>query len=169
MSNSSAYIHEGIWTNWFYGPIFGQTLTLTRCNGGLLVVFFAIYVTITATCAWHITSFILHQVLAACPDVPVSRLHLQRQAVLRNTKTASGTAWELCQLGLSWRGKTEISLRRTMPFGVLAVIHLAAFGLASIFVSKVASGAEIIVLIRSPNCGYAQFPEDDGNDWESRC
>jgi hypothetical protein len=24
-------------------------------------------------------------------------------------------------------------------------------------------------LIRSPNCGYAQFPEDDGNDWESRC
>ena len=75
VTNDDVYL--GLWINHSYGKIRGVTLTLTRRDGGLLIAFFALFVTIAGTEFWRISCFAIHHLLSS--EHPRDGIYHQRQ------------------------------------------------------------------------------------------
>ena len=156
-------IFKGPWINWSRGAVYGSTVTLSQRDGGLLTAFLGIFVTIAGAFCWKITSFALHQYL--CVTDPQDRLHHQQQAILRNSSTSVGSAWQLSQVLWYWRKNAPRTWIRSLPFILLALFNAAVFGVAGVFSSEVAKASGNEVLIRSANCGSLDLSEvaDNGS------
>lgn len=42
-------IYEGVWINWARGRVFGSTITLNRRDGGLIISFITLFITLVGT------------------------------------------------------------------------------------------------------------------------
>ena len=153
MSQTAASsIYTGLWINWSHGATLGATLTLNQRDGGLLTAFLAIFVSAAGASCWKITSYAIHQCRAS-QDYK-DALHHQQQAILCNTGGPAGALWDFCQLPWYWRDHAIRSLARSLPLALVALLNIAAFGVAGIFSSDVTKAAGNETLIRSPHCGF---------------
>ncbi|KAL9618487.1 MAG: hypothetical protein Q9160_006806 [Pyrenula sp. 1 TL-2023] len=152
-------IYLGQWTDWSYGPIAGMTLTLTHRNGGFLIAFVTLFVTITGARFWSTVSFVCHTTLSR-RDAQDAIYH-QRQAILRNATSSGTSVWRLLRLAWAWRRHDKASLlqRISLPH-FLSFITLTSFAVAGIFSSRVATSAGGEVLIASSSCGIFQPQQD---------
>ena len=145
-------IHIGLWTDWSHGSIAGATLTLTKRDGGLLIAFVALFVTVTGERFWSIVSFIAHMILSR--EAPQDGIYHQRQAILRNSSSSSSGLWKLLRISWAWRRHRNASLfKQTFPSLLLSFVILPAFTVASIFSSRVATSTGGEVLVSNLNCG----------------
>lgn len=108
MPDSSDYytIYEGVWTNWSHGRVFGSTITLNRRDGGLLISFIALFVTLVSTAFWRILCFAIHHYLSS--EAPRDALYHQQQAILLNSANGGSGLWSLSQM--LW---TRVVIRHT--------------------------------------------------------
>ena len=158
---SGAYVYTGAWIDWTKGRIQGSTITLSQRNGSLLTAFLGIFVTVAGASFWRILCFLVHQYQAK-PRL-FDAAHHQQQAILRNSSTPGSAAWQLTQLGWSWRKISKKPLWRGIPLVVLALLNMTLFGIAGIFSAEVTKAVGNETLIRSPNCGYL-LPNFNSND-----
>lgn len=158
MSDSTDYsaIYEGVWINWSRGRIFGSTITLNRRDGGLLISFIALFVTLVGTAFWRIICFAIHHYLSC--EAPRDALYHQHQAILRNSANGASGLWSLGQVLWTWRHyKTHQPFRRILPAIILTTFFLGSFAVAGIFSSKIATSTGTEVLLTSPHCGRQDF------------
>lgn len=141
-------VHLGLWANWSYGSIIGSTLTLSRDNANLLIGTITFFITIVAVHIWRIISFSLHAYYS--DPSPRDGLYHQRQAIIRNSSSASGTVLTLINLIFAWRKVTK-SWIRLLPILLLTTLIAIGLAAASIFASRVATGSE--VLLTGSGCG----------------
>src|SRR5436305_11055473 len=154
---AEASIYTGFWINWSKGPILGITLTTTSQNGFLLVSFLALFVRMVGSHFWSVLCFVMHQLKS--DSSPQDGLHHQHQLLLRNSQSHTSTLWDLTKVAFFWRASARHSFRRTLPLIVIALLQLTIFTTAGLFSSHLASSTDE-VLVRSPYCGYIQFPDN---------
>jgi hypothetical protein len=149
--DASAYVYEGVWTNWTKGRHLGATLTLSPQNALLVISIVAIFVQLSGTQLWNIIQFILHQLRATPEDR--DGLYHQQQVVLRNSSSELGALWGLLRVAFAWRTQKKAkSYRRSAPLISLAFMHFAFFAMAGVFSSRLLDAGDE-VLSRSPFCG----------------
>ena len=148
-------IYTGPWINWSHGAVVGSTVTLNERNGGLLTAFLAVFVSTAGAACWKIVSFTIHQRRAR--QNYQNGLHVQQQAIFRNTGSAAGASWDLIKSAWYWRTLAENPVVRTLPLAALAILNLVLFGIAGVFSSEVTKAAGDETLIRSPNCGLLEL------------
>ncbi|KAI9716556.1 MAG: hypothetical protein M1812_005287 [Candelaria pacifica] len=152
MSSGAAYIYHGFWINWSHGRVLGSTITLSSRDGSFLTAFLALFVAVAGSQLWRILSFIVHQARASRDSR--DGLHHQQQAILRNTGSAIGAAYEFSRLITPWWKHTRHSFWRSFPLVLLALTNLTFFGAAGILSAEVTKAAGNETLIMSPNCGF---------------
>lgn len=150
-SISAAGVKTGIWTNYDHGQIQGATLTISTRQGGLLIAFLALYVSVTGTRLWAIIRFILHQLNTR--RVTRSAFHAQQQLLLRNSGGPLATAYGLLQISWAWKGVARSPLPRSLHFILLALLVLAITLVGGIFSSEVSKASGSSVLVQSEQCG----------------
>lgn len=158
-------IYTGFWTNWSRGPIRGATLTTPRQGGTVLIALLALFVSIVGSHFWNIVCFCLHYGFSS--SKPQDALYHQRQATLRNSATGTSGLLSLLMVLSAWKrsGNARNPSRRILPLVCIAVCHVAAFGVAGTFSSKIATAAGKQVLVSSSNCGILQEDKDlDASD-----
>ena len=148
---ASAYVYEGVWTNWSKGRHVGATLTLSPKNALLLISITAIFIQLSGTQLWKVVQFVLHQVRAT-PE-PRDGLYHQQQVILRNSSSELGALWQMVRIAFAWRTQRTVkSYRRSIPLVSFTLLHFCFFTTAGIFSSKILDAGDE-VLSRSPFCG----------------
>jgi hypothetical protein len=142
------------------GQVLGKTLTITQSQGYLLVVFLGLFVKFAGDQVWQILRFVLHQHRSS--DKPQDGLYYQTQAILRNSPIGIGISWKFAQLLRTWSPKSHQAQRRTLPYMVYGLFHVAAIGVAGLFSSRVVSMNDT-ALVRSSSCGWMAEPVKDYN------
>lgn len=168
MSESTDYsaIYEGVWINWSRGRIFGSTITLNRRDGGLLISFIALFITLVGTSFWRILCFALHHYLSS--EAPRDALYHQQQAIFRNSANGGSGLWSLAQVLWAWRRyKTHRPFRRMLPAIILTAFFLGLFAVAGIFSSKIATSTGTEVLLSSPYCGVIDPYTASDAEWDT--
>jgi hypothetical protein len=148
--DASAYVFQGVWTNWSKKGVLGVTLTLSPANAAVLVAILALFVQMTGSQLWTVIQFTFHQHRAS--EVPKDALYHQQQAVLRNNPSDLNTLRQLFRLMWAWRGKSKKPVRRSLRLMLWAICHFVFFGLAGVFSSTLIAAGDG-VLSRSPYCG----------------
>ena len=149
----SAYVFEGLWTNWTKGSIRGLTLTLSPTHATLLTNILALFVTFAGGQIWTLLRFGLHQArlrslaVDSRKDTPSDR----QQVILSNTTTDMATAQFMLSLVWTTR-RTTPSHTNAVLIVILAVFHATLFIVAGAFSGTIA-GAGSKVASRSPYCG----------------
>jgi hypothetical protein len=152
---SQLSLYTGIWQDHSHTAMYGATLTLSIRYGNILISVLTVAVTISATCFWIITSFLLHQFIVRGQNTDV--VGLQHQVILRNSSSILGSLWEIIKVHLAWRHSASRSLlRQTVILAFPIAIIWSLFTVASILVSDVASKSYVQThaLLRPQNCGY---------------
>lgn len=158
-SDTSSYdVKTGFWTNWAHGQIHGATLTLSRRNGGILIAFVAIYVAAAGRSFWRIVCLLLHRHLSS--SNPQDGLYHQRQAILRNSETASFAVLQLIFTLHAWRRLSSQVIRRLLPIILLASGLSIGFSLAGLFSSHVTTEIANEVLLIGNNCHIIEGPSN---------
>jgi hypothetical protein len=148
-------VHTGLWTDWSHGLIAGATLTLTKRDGGLLIAFIALFVTVTGERFWAIVSFIAH--IALSREAAQDGIYHQRQAILRNSSSSSSGLWNLLRISWAWRRHRKASpFKRIFPLLLFSFITLSTFAVAGIFSSRVATSSGGKGLVSSSSCGLLE-------------
>ena len=152
----------GFWNNRSYSPIKGATLTLTRSNGALLTAALAVFVTYVGARFSSIFCFGLHRWCSS--RIPQDALYHQRQAMLRNSESATSITIDTFWMIWTWRSKMKLfnTLKRLMPLLLLALSLALAFGTAGVFSSRISSSMGDEVILSSSSCGYLWW--DSGFD-----
>ncbi|WQF78696.1 hypothetical protein CDEST_03710 [Colletotrichum destructivum] len=144
-------IYTGVWTDWSLGRVTGTTITLSARDGGLLLAFIAIFVTVIAARLWRSLTFVCHQILAS--GGKHDGLHYQRQVILRNIPAPVPATWLFLQQAWHWRGRADRPLLRTVPWAVCGFLYAVLLGLAAVFSSKVSESATRFRLLEAADCG----------------
>ena len=162
--SSEASVYTGQWINWADGSVVGSTVTITSQNGAYLIAFLALFVRVAGQHLWDILCYIFFQSRATTK--PRDGLHHEQQAILRNTLTDTSAAWQFLRLGWYWRGRANKIARRTIPLVVFSMLHIIAFAVAGIFVSRLVN-SHSQVLLRGPTCGWWSNPIASPTDIDS--
>lgn len=145
-------VYVGPWTDWSHGSIRGATLTLSHRDGGFVIAFLALFVTIIGARFWTILSYILH--INMSRETAQNAIYHQRQAILRNTSSSGTALWKFSRISWAqWRRGRVSTLKQTFPPLLLSFAILIAFTIAGIFSSRVATSNNGEVLLSSSNCG----------------
>ena len=148
--------YTGPWMNWTKGPIYGGTITLALRDGSILVSFFALFVRLVGSHLWSIFCYLLHQWRSKQGNRDA--FHHQHQALLRNSSSVTTTLWLWLKVGWAWRSETFHPMLRSLAFVTIAILHIAAFGIAGLFSSRIVI-TDSSVLVRSDVCGA--WPQPD--------
>jgi hypothetical protein len=148
----AGFIHTGGWFNWSYTGPLGATLTLPSRGGFFLNSFLTLYVTIAGTRFWIIIAFLAHQERAS--RTKHDGMHIQQQAILRNSGTPTSAALSFFKVAFRWRKIAKKPIWRSLPLLLLAVLSLGTFRAASLLTSEVTKAAGNETLLHSPNCTY---------------
>ena len=131
--------------------MYGATITLSARDGGLLIAFLALCVTVTATSLWRIFSYVVHQ--ARARRAPQDGPRQQTQATFRNASSATSAAWSFFLIAFHWRSLARRPSLRSLLWALFALAYALAAGLAIIFSSEVTKAVGTEALIMSPRCG----------------
>ncbi|RWA05560.1 hypothetical protein EKO27_g9549 [Xylaria grammica] len=146
-------VHLGTWTNWSRDSVLGQTLTVRRREGDLLIAFTALFVALVSSRGWRIISLILHRHNTS--HIPQGAVYHQYQAILRNSDTQSSIL-QLAELLWANRLRKSIILKPLLLF-LAATVYTVAFTVAGGFSSQVSTAVGTEVLLESMNCGWDDF------------
>jgi hypothetical protein len=124
-------IYLGFWINRSFGVIRGATLTLDRNRGGLLIAFLALFVSASGRSFWKLARCCLYYVNST--NESSDGVHLQRQAILRNTSLPLDAALEFTSLYHSWRRRANSTFRRTFLPAFLALVLATSFIVAGTY------------------------------------
>ncbi|KAI0195885.1 hypothetical protein F4808DRAFT_474493 [Astrocystis sublimbata] len=143
-------VHLGLWTNWSRGQVLGQTLTISRQNGNLLIAFTAFFIAFVGSRFWRIACFGLHRYHST--NDPRGAIHHQRQIILRNTVSADSALVLFSSMFWAWRHSSRVFLH-VLPSFLAALFCLSAFTVAGGFSSQISSSAGTEVLLNGSACG----------------
>ena len=161
----TAYVFEGVWTDWTQGRIQGLTWTLCPTKATLLTNSLALFVTLAGGQLWTIIRFSLHQVRASRRPHDHSQSHLEQQIVLRNTATDLHTMRLMAHL--AWLAQRTQGGIFSYPLAIvtLAILHYILFVVAGtlsntlvdassggLFSNKLQNTSSPVIS-RSPYCG----------------
>ncbi|KAH7304106.1 hypothetical protein BKA65DRAFT_362451, partial [Rhexocercosporidium sp. MPI-PUGE-AT-0058] len=155
MNNS--HIYTGPWIYQSRGKILGATITLSTIQAGFLLSGITFLVGLAGNAAWGISKYIFHQ-LSSTRD-PKHAKFRQQQAILKNSGTATNSAWKFLIQIWAWRKYKKTRTWRLRTLGLLsaAVFISIGFGVASIFCSRVLGSSIDYFLVQSPSCGAWLF------------
>ncbi|KAI0151786.1 hypothetical protein GGR57DRAFT_513738 [Xylariaceae sp. FL1272] len=164
-------VHLGLWTNWSRGAVFGQTLTLSRRDGGLLIAFTALFVSFVSTRGWKILAFALHRYCSSSSRQRAA--YHQSQAILRNCDIQA-SIFQFTNILLANFRAADLEVGKSkarQPFYthrlafilLLAVVYTTAFTVAGGLSSQISTAVGSEVLIRSANCGWDVV---DNSSWD---
>ncbi|KAH8650379.1 hypothetical protein BGZ60DRAFT_437138 [Tricladium varicosporioides] len=150
---SNLAIHTGIWVDHDLHPMIGATLTTSIRMGNYLIAAISSLVAWASVSAWSILMFYLHQRYASRPDKDL--LDQQLQVLFRSSATLRDTFTDAIRLQRAWAGHIGRTARHTFPVAIVAVVWFAAFAVAGVFVSEVASKSyqQVAVLAQPLDCG----------------
>ncbi|KAJ8112330.1 hypothetical protein OPT61_g5274 [Boeremia exigua] len=151
-------IYLGFWINRSFDIVQGATLTLDRRRGGLLIAFLALFVGTSGRSLWKIVRCILH--FAYSSDGRLEGVHLQRQAILRNSPLALDAAFELALVFNAWRRRGTRLIQKLLLPTLLALALAVSFILAGIYSSRVSSSSANEVLLSGRDCNV-DFPKGE--------
>jgi len=153
-------IATGLWWDYSRPAVQAATLTLPADLGNVLLSGLTVLVTVAGASFWNVAAFVLHSQLVRMDGEPVGALSLQHRVTLRNSSSPIGTAWKAIKIYQAWYStRSPRLLVRTLAVVVPALIIWASFAAAAVFVSRVASRANGVVVARvqPENCGVWQF------------
>lgn len=127
-------IYLGFWMNRSFDAIRGATLTLDRNRGGLLIAFLALFVSTSGRGLWKIARCILHFVYSS--DRDSKGIHVQRQAILRNTPLPLDAAFEFALAFRAWHRTGAKAFRKMLLPTVSALLLAVSFIVAGTFSDK---------------------------------
>ena len=150
MSTADLQVYTGVWTNWTHGAVYGLTLTLTKRTGPIFVASLAMYVQVVGSHFWQLLSFIIFRMRFRDPT---DGLHLQHEAILRNTSSGVTALMQIMATGWAWRGRAQHSMHRSFSYSLPALFSVLAFATAGFFSSWVTQTTPEVLLVASPLCG----------------
>jgi hypothetical protein len=124
-------IYLGFWINRSFDAVQGATLTLNRKQGGLLIAFLAMFVATSGRSLWKISRCVLH--FGYSSEGATDGVHLQRQAILRNTAMPLDAAVELTLVLNAWRRRGAGLIRKLLLPTTLALVLAVSFLLAGAY------------------------------------
>ena len=148
--DASAYVFQGVWTNWSKGAVRGATLTLSPASAAVLVAILALFVQMTGSQLWTVIQFLFHQTRAT--QAPMDAMYHQQQAVLRNNPSDLSSLRQLFRVMWAWRRSGRKAVWRSLPLMLWALGHFLFFGLAGVFSSALVTAGDG-ALSRSLDCG----------------
>lgn len=119
-------------------------------SGRIFIAFLALFVRMAGGQLWQILCYLLYQ--ARFSEKPRDGLYHQQQARLRNSSSSAQALWQGLELAFAWTKKARNGAFRSLYLAIVAAIHVAAFTVAGLFSSRLATSSGQ-VLISSPNCG----------------
>ena len=147
---AAASVHTGGWINWTDGRVKGATVTMSPRDGTYLIAFLALFVRVAGNAFWDILSCVVF--LFRSRTTAEDALFHQQQLLLRCGTSDVGVAWHFWSLGWRWRRHVTQPWLRTLPILLTAVAHIVLFGVAGVFVSRVAETRAEVLLVPS-TCG----------------
>lgn len=156
MSSAKTTIYTGFWINWSYGNVRGSTLTLSPENSAFLVAFLALWVKFVSSHLWAVVTFLTSVVRSTAE--PQDGLYHQQQATLRNTSGPLSVSVDMLKLLWFWTGKAINVKTRTFTLALPSLAYAAAFAVAGVFSSKIASNDSEVLLVPVWNCGLWPYP-----------
>ncbi|KUJ23520.1 uncharacterized protein LY89DRAFT_184506 [Mollisia scopiformis] len=160
--SSDLKVYVGFWVNYSKGAILGSTLTLPERNGVILIAAVAIFIQLIGLQSWGIIRFITHQ-FRTTTQARDGLFH-QQQAILRNDTSDIGTVWWFTRMAYAWRSRTQKISRRSIGVILIAILHLVAFGAASVLASHITTTDDQVLGVRSPYCGAWALDTSDPFD-----
>lgn len=159
---SAQTVYTGFWTNWSYGSVHGSTLTLSAQSSAFLVAFIALWVSFAGGQLWAALIFLIS--VKRSTAKPQDCLYHQQQAILRNSSDAKNVFWNM--LKLSWFWKTTATKARLCVFGYAfsSLAYIAAFAIAGIFSSKIATKNSEVLILPIRTCGTWPYPYS--SEWD---
>ena len=121
-------VYLGFWINRAFDSVQGATLTLSHRQGGFLIAFLAIFVATSGRSLWKILRCVLHFVYSS--EGATEGVHLQRQAILRNTSMPLDAALELTLVFTAWRRRGTGLIRKLLVPTTVALVLVASFFIA---------------------------------------
>ncbi|KAJ9612345.1 hypothetical protein H2200_003942 [Cladophialophora chaetospira] len=148
-------VHEGVWTNYSRGKVWGLTWTLCPTHAVIMTNTLAVLVTVCGVQLFNIIRYTLYRFGASRqPDTP----HTQKQQnILKVAVSDMATAQGF--LTLAWKQRRSSGGRsvRSYAIGLFAVFYTVLFWIAGIFSNKAISTSSTNgpweVLSRSNDCG----------------
>lgn len=86
---------------------------------------------------------------------PTDALFRQQQALLRTLPAPSAVMTDTIKLWWAWRKKTNRPLLRSLILLLVALLFVGLSGAASVFSSFVVDSRNVVILVGSPDCGWA--------------
>jgi hypothetical protein len=124
-------VYLGFWINRAFDSVQGATLTLSHRQGGFLIAFLAIFVATSGRSLWKILRCVLHFVYSS--EGATEGVHLQRQAILRNTTMPLDAALELTLVHNAWRRRGTGLIRKLLLPMMLALVLVVSFLIAGVY------------------------------------
>ncbi|OCT54650.1 hypothetical protein CLCR_02783 [Cladophialophora carrionii] len=148
-------VHEGVWTNYSRGKVWGLTWTLCPTHAVIMTNALAILVTVCGVQLFNIIRYTIYRFgTSTRPETP----HLQKQQnILKVAVSDMATAQSM--LSLAWKHRRSSGKRsiRAYTIGLFAVLYTVLFWVAGIFSNKAISTSSTSgpweVLSRSKGCG----------------
>ncbi|KIW71682.1 hypothetical protein PV04_03820 [Phialophora macrospora] len=148
-------VHEGVWTNYSRGKVWGFTWTLRPTHAVIMTNTLAVLVTVCGVQLFNIIRYMLYRRgISYQPETP----HMQKQQnILKVAVSDMATAQSM--LSLAWKQRRSSGKRsiRAYTIGVFAVIYTVLFWVAGIFSNKAISSSSTTgpweVLSKSKSCG----------------
>jgi len=145
----SERIYTGRWTDWTYGSIMGDNLTLQSSNATYLISFIATFDVWVGSAAWDLIAFVLHQSMTV--REPRNGAAHQTQVALRNSSTPLTFIRNAIFIGWAWRKHSWIITLRTWTLAIAPIVLAILFVAAGIASSQIASIEN--VLLEGGDCG----------------
>lgn len=142
--------------NWSYGRVQGSTFTLSLHHSAYLVAFIALFVRLAGGQLWGVIAFLASVKLSSAK--PEDGLYHQQQAILRNASSPASVTWDMFKLSWFWKKTPSTVKRRTLALLFSSFTYIAAFAVAGIFSSKVASANSEVLLVPTSSCGNWPLP-----------
>lgn len=124
-------IYLGFWINRSFDTIRGATLTLDRSRGGLLIAFLALFVSTSGRSLWKVVRCLLH--FTHSSQGSFEGVHIQRQAILRNTPLALDAAYDLLLVLYAWRRRGANLIRKLLLPTTVALLLAVSFIFAGMY------------------------------------
>jgi len=143
-------IYHGLWQNEATNK---WVLTLSARGSGFLAAALVTWVGAMSIPVWNVAKWILYTVRDG-KEGPKSVFHHQRQALLRNSGSPGGYAWNLLFVAWAWRRQRISVFLHTMPDILFSLVIFVAFTVAGIFVPYVYTKIGSDVLLQPTSlCG----------------
>jgi hypothetical protein len=157
---SSGGQYLGPWVDWSRGRILGATITLSNRNAGLLVAFFALFVSFAMGRLWTLAS---HGVYYLGPGSrSTDELRREHLDILHISTAPETAVWRFGVLGYDRRSDYR-SFRRTALWALFAFFSYALVGAAAIFSPNAIKVSSSETLVHSSQCGFWDFKQTENS------